>query len=889
LPVENTHKSGTARSVLVIDDDPATLRLLNQYLRSAGYKVLTAGSGEEALHIFNQECPKIVVTDLSMPNISGLDLCRLIRASESFGFVYILALSSHSDKHSILEAFNAGVNDFLAKPFDEHELLARLHAGTRILNLEEKLAQDQLAIHKANAELIVLNDKLNTMATTDELTGLSNRREAMKRLREFWNTAKRQNRTLTCLMLDIDNFKHYNDTYGHEAGDYVLRHVAGVFRKTVRAGESFFRMGGEEFLILCPGAFLKEATACGERIRVALEENVVHYQKMSFPVTASIGVAEVDPHTSSCDELLCAADMGLYQAKRAGKNRVCIAGDRVEHTSNKATLEPVPDTSLPSSADRLVKVLVVDNDKTVRFLCKNILEQRGCEVFEAGNAVEGLAASKNRQPDVILMDVGRSNWNGLECTRRLKADPVTHHIPVVIMRSHLSEEDIQEDLQAGADEYLHKPLDPKDLIYRVRSMAKLHWSKIDLIQSNEVRGDQARALSILLDLSRAITTSTNLNFSLDKIIAATAELTGCRRISIMLPDAEGRDLVVARSIGIGKKTAQSIRLSIGGEIAGRVYLSGEPVFINKPEEAKRLHEHYNTDFFLSAPLISTALRTTDRVVGVMNITERYDGRSFEPMEVEYIDLICNITASAIDVNESRIARDNAYNAIVVALARLAEHRDCDTGKHLDRVTSFALMLAKELRTTEQFRNQINDEYLYNLERAVPLHDIGKVAIPDHILLKPGKLTDQEMAIMRTHVDVGVQTIGSVIQQNPQAPFLHMAMDVIAGHHEWYNGLGYPKGIKGEETPLAARIAAVADVYDALTTKRSYKEAFSHEKAVSIIRSSTGTQFDPVVVEAFIKLEDRFAQLAKELGDDEQPALLTNQPIDGHRIPLADAG
>ncbi len=176
------------------------------------------------------------------------------------------------------------------------------------------------------------------------------------------------------------------------------------------------------------------------------------------------------------------------------------------------------------------------------------------------------------------------------------------------------------------------------------------------------------------------------------------------------------------------------------------------------------------------------------------------------------------------------------------------------------------MLAEDLRELDQFRDQVDDAFMYSLIRAVPLHDIGKVAIPDHILLHSGKLTPKQMTIMRTHAEIGARTIESLIERSPGVGFLRMASDIARYHHEWFDGSGYPLGLQGKTIPLSARICALADVYDALSTKRVYKEAISHDKAVAIVLESSGTQFDPVVVEAFAQREKEFAELASAMVD-----------------------
>jgi len=313
------------KRVLVVDDDPAALRLLDRYLAAAGYQVLTASNGQEALHIVLAEGPSLIVTDWEMPEMNGLHLCRAIRDSDGIGIVYIVVLTAHSDKERLVEAFEAGADDFLAKPFHREELLARLNAANRIIQLEEDLRRKDLVLHRVNAELAVLNAKLERQATTDELTGLANRRQVMLHLEQHWATAIRHAEALACILFDIDHFKRCNDTHGHQFGDVVLRETARVVAKTVRTGETLSRFGGEEFLVICPRSTAQQARQAAERLRQAVESNQIEHSGVRSRVTVSLGVAERTDSTQNPDELLAAADEAMYSAKQAGRNRVQLA------------------------------------------------------------------------------------------------------------------------------------------------------------------------------------------------------------------------------------------------------------------------------------------------------------------------------------------------------------------------------------------------------------------------------------------------------------------------------------------------------------------------------------------------------------------------------------
>ncbi len=861
-------------SVLIVDDDPAILRMLKKYLAGDGYEVLSAGNGAEALRIILSEGPSIVITDWMMPEMDGLQLCRAIRSSEAIGLVYIIVLTAHTDKNRLVEAFETGADDFLSKPFSREELRARLNAGIRIIKMQEDLTHHNWALHKANAELAVLNRKLECMATTDALTGLVNRRDAMARLDGHWAMSVRCNEPLACMLLDIDHFKSFNDTYGHDVGDAVLRETARVLTSYTRGGETACRLGGEEFLILCPNATASRAAAGAERLRRAIESNRVGCNDLGLSVTVSVGVAERDETINTPGDLLKRVDDALYTAKRAGRNQVRIPGERPTVPpphSSRGTLkaDDMHPTQAEESGESPITVLVVDDDGGARALCRKFLELAGHEVREAVDGLDALAKIRPEMTDVVIMDVMMPNMDGLECTRRLKADPATRNIPVIMATALTQQEDIVAGLEAGVDEYVTKPIRQREFVLRTRSMARLHRGKLELLRANEARGEHAQALTLLLDLSWNLLAAQDLDAVLEKTVSVTAEVTRSRRVSIMLPDAKDGSLTIAKAIGVDEQIAATARVPTGGAIAGRVFQSGEPVVVNTPEEVRHQFPQYDSEFFASVPLVSKALSSSEGVMGVLNITERQDKRPFEASELEYVDLICNMAASTIDDIAARRARDEAQDSIVVALARLTEHRDNDTGKHLDRVTRFSLILAEELSTTDRFHKLIDTRFLRDLKRAAPLHDIGKVAIADHLLLKPGKLTPEETAQMRRHAEIGAATIHSTIERVAGVGFLRIAEEIAWGHHEWYDGSGYPRGLKGHGIPLSARIVALADVYDALTTKRVYKDAIPHQEAVGVIQEGSGSQFDPAVVDAFVKREDEFASVAADLADAPQ--------------------
>ena len=220
------------------------------------------------------------------------------------------------------------------------------------------------------------------------------------------------------------------------------------------------------------------------------------------------------------------------------------------------------------------------------------------------------------------------------------------------------------------------------------------------------------------------------------------------------------------------------------------------------------------------------------------------------------------------VREQVAALTSAQLGAIFAMSKLAESRDPETGAHLERMREYCKVISIQLSRLEKYKNIIDDTFVNDIYAASPLHDIGKVGIDDQVLLKPGKLTAEEWDIMKTHPIIGADTLREVDKQHPGNSLIRMGVQIAEGHHEKWDGSGYPYGLQGESIPLVARILAIGDVYDALTSKRCYKDAFSHEKSAGIILEGRGSHFDPAVVEAFETIEDEFKRIRAYYADDE---------------------
>ena len=220
------------------------------------------------------------------------------------------------------------------------------------------------------------------------------------------------------------------------------------------------------------------------------------------------------------------------------------------------------------------------------------------------------------------------------------------------------------------------------------------------------------------------------------------------------------------------------------------------------------------------------------------------------------------------VREKEKELSAAQQAAIFSMSKLAESKDPETGEHLERLREYCKILANHLMRLPAYRGVINRDYVEYLYAASPLHDVGKVGIPDSVLLKPGKLDAEEWTIMQTHTTIGAETLKAVLQQYPQNDFIKIGIEIAQCHHEKWDGSGYPNALKGNDIPLSARILALGDVYDALTSKRCYKDAFSHEKSREIILEGSGNHFDPDIVEAFLQTEERFCNIRKQFQDPD---------------------
>lgn len=511
----------------------------------------------------------------------------------------------------------------------------------------------------------------------------------------------------------------------------------------------------------------------------------------------------------------------------------------------------------------------MDDEEKLRFILRAHLSAAGFEVHEAQNAEQAIAEVKSFRPDLIVMDVGLPGMDGIEGTRRLKADPETSAIPIIMLTARSASDHVVMALEAGAQEYVVKPFDVGELMARIRTVLRLARTRTELDALNnrlatEVEQRTAR-LRTLYNFTRALNEADSIDAILGLIIEAVTKVTGCQRASILLKDDEGEHLICRRATGIEAAVAGRIRVHANDGIAGKVFTTGK-TYVAKVCSGVD-DRGYDGESFISTPLIATSLTASEERLGVLSITDRNGGQTFEADEIECVRSIADSGAIAIHNQLGRERLEGSVKVLLMTVGRLAEYRDNETSLHLERVCEYARILTTELHRDSKYAGEIGDGMIEDIYLAAPMHDIGKVGIADDILCKPGKLTDDEYGVMQRHCAIGREVLEPAMARTGPVPLLKMCVEIASSHHERWDGNGYPEGLAGEDIPLAARIIALVDAYDAITSRRRYKEAASHEKAVRIIQEDAGKHFDPHLIEPFLRCADAFNEVRRTHEDD----------------------
>jgi two-component system chemotaxis response regulator CheY len=418
--------------VLIADDDPGTRLLVSAAVEQLGHRCSVAEDGTEAWRRFQAELPDVVITDWQMPGMDGTALAKAIRSHGTSAYSYVVVLTGAADETVARLTMEAGADDLLLKPLDVAQLERKLIAAARVTALHRRMHAD---------------------ARHDPLTGLGNRLRLAEDLEILCGRVARYAHVYSVVLLDIDNFKGYNDSSGHLAGDDVLRAVSRALDQQIRSGDALYRYGGEEFLALLPEQPIESAAIAAERLRAAVEALALPHPAGGV-VTVSAGVAALAEPGCRPDELFELADQALYRAKEGGRNRVELHEDQA------------------GSEERPIRLLVADDDPAIRLVLAALFaRQDDMElVGEAEDAAQAIELAARRRPDVVVLDFDMPGGGGVAAATAIReASPETR----VIALSADGSQGAQYDMtRAGAVGYVVKGAPEDEIVRAIRSSAR---------------------------------------------------------------------------------------------------------------------------------------------------------------------------------------------------------------------------------------------------------------------------------------------------------------------------------------------------------------------------------------------------------------------------------
>lgn len=526
------------------------------------------------------------------------------------------------------------------------------------------------------------------------------------------------------------------------------------------------------------------------------------------------------------------------------------------------------------------RILFVDDEPLIRKSISRYLGIMGYDVDTAEDGIDAINKIENNNYDLVLTDLQMPNLDGRELLK-IMADRFPE-IPKIVLTSYGEERDILISLKAGANDFLYKPIGDFEILLhaveRVLEVKKLNDDKRKYVaqvkQINEI-------ISMLNRGKNTEEVFKALSTTLKRIIPFN-------RISLTLIDKDS-NTIITKMVDSDKKVLLSegdrVPLetsSLKGPTQDKtVYITNDlDDYLLKHPESKntRLLIDEGMHSSLALPLIindetrgflifasvvpnvfsNEHTAFLESIVGQISLSIQR-GELLADLELHTKEL-----ENLVDLRTDEVLK--IQKTTIFALSKLAETRDPETGEHLERIRSYCVIIAQILKYSNN-HNEITDQFLKDLYDSSILHDIGKVGIPDSILLKPGKLTHEEHEIMKTHTTIGYNSLKMASRNLGENSFLNMALEIILHHHELWSGRGYPDGLKGEDIPLPARIVTICDVYDALTSKRPYKEPFSHDKAVKVIKDLE-LNYDPEIFKIFIENSNEFNLIRERFSDNE---------------------
>jgi putative nucleotidyltransferase with HDIG domain len=491
------------------------------------------------------------------------------------------------------------------------------------------------------------------------------------------------------------------------------------------------------------------------------------------------------------------------------------------------------------------RVLIVDDEAGIRKVLNLRLGSLGYETCEAENGLKALDVLKDRPFDAVLCDIKMPEMDGLEMIAKLRqSDPIT---PVIMLTGFIDLETAVEVMKRGAFDYLTKPVhsdalflavekavDYKRVLVRNRSLEEEKQRYHEELKQRVT--EQTRIIRSMFDLANRLNSLDSMNLILESVLDAVCEFIPSRRVFVMLLDKDGTHFEIARSRGISEDQLRDLRIPADNGVCSGLFHTGGVRIVNDGNSREASEVVDSLEGLAKPPFMQAALMGARSRLGLIHIFEKSDGTPFSEKEAEILSYIADSATVAINNQLYERRLEESYLATIRALAMAIEAKDPYTRGHSERVAELSVRVAERLGLPE-------DEVRI-MRFAGALHDVGKIGVPGSVLTKPERLTPEEFEQIRQHPVIGEKMIR-------EAEFLTEARGIIRQHHERIDGTGYPDGLKGHEICLGARIMALADAYDAMTTDRTYRKAMAREDALKEMRRVSGTQFDPECLKVFL--------------------------------------
>ena len=771
--------------IVVVDDDSTNLKIAGHILSKHNKKVTTISSGQKFLEFIENNDPDIILLDINMPEMDGFETLEKLRSFEA---------KRHKEEIPVIFLTADENIDTESKGFEmgvSDYIRKPFDPDILVRRIDNILGKQEKLLHYQEE------------ATRDKLTGLLNKAAVNERL-----TVLCRNATGYFLMIDLDSFKLVNDLYGHEMGDKVLVAFSEILQDNLSSDSVIGRIGGDEFVAFSPQltteSDIRETTANINRDLVDRAKSLMG-QDMSIPLGSSIGAMYVPGLGTEYTEVFKSADKALYKVKQNGKHGYCIYRfedfEQVEEDAPmnlKSISMILAERNISNTALQLEKESFMHVYRFVmryimryhRNACKLLFtlspvgDQTESEFAEKCDEFCNLAKEILRKSDLVMQY--RKNQLFIFLTD-IREDAVAQVTGNIIRRWNQNNEDTL--LITYESEFMESD----DLIHE---SAEQPW--VVVVDDNVSNLKQAGMV-----LSR-----NNMRVTAIKSGKALLDFLKDNRPSLILldvnmPEMDGFDTM--RAIQTMEEDIAEIPV---------VFLTGDEV-----EESEKKGLELGATDFIRKPFIPEVL--------VMRVRQI----------IEMVRLQKNL---AREVDRKTKENEALFMHVVKSLASAIDAKDTYTNGHSDRVARYAKEIAKRYGYNTKEQDEI---YMMGL-----LHDVGKIGIPDEVINKPSKLTEQEYNVIKSHSNVGAQILKNISEMPGLATGAHW-------HHERFDGTGYPDGLKGDEIPEIARIIAVADAYDAMTSFRSYRDVMTQEDVRAEIERCSGTQFDPRFANIMLKMID----------------------------------